>query len=73
MKVEDLNLYFDEDDNAFFIKSEYTCIWGGFVDHYITIITMMGDGSYVLSTPDDDYTYSGDWSDIDVYELTKVT
>lgn len=73
MNVKDLPLYFDEDDNAFFIKGEYTCIWGGFVDHYITIITVLDDGKYRLSTPDDDYTYSGDWSDIDVYELIKVT
>lgn len=73
MNVKDLPLYFDKDDDFFFIKSEYTCIWTGFVDHYITFITALEDGRYRLSTPDDEYTYSGDWKDIDVFELTKVT
>ena len=74
MNVEDLNLYFEEDDGGFYIKHGYACIHSGFVDTYITIITTQEEqGRYIFMSPDDDYGYSGDWSDVDVYELTKVT
>ena len=73
MNVEDMPLYFDESDGDFYLKSGYTCILSGFVDQYITIITQLSTGKYTLITPDEGISYTGDWSDIDVFELVKVT
>lgn len=73
MNIKDIPLYFDEDEGDFYLKTGYTCILSGFVDQYITIILPKDSGKYILMTPDDDISYSGDWSDIDVYELVKVS
>ena len=72
-KLEKILEYFYQDDDMYYIKNGYICLFEGF-DSSLVLYFYERDGEFYFSDTDGDYKYppkSG--YEVNVYEVKKVT